>query len=555
MRTDAPGLNVTLWVWSAACGGAAGDDRAMCPSIAARRVDRCHRVLAFVPAWGSPRNSSSSPAWPCSRCSVERLGPPGAGDRGSWSVRSVVHTAAWTGAVHILGRRHPLLAAGPERARTCGTPTGVRSVRARGLALSVPVVFVLGALLMKADAAFEAVVTNLLRWTRAPSSRTCCSPPLHLARCGLPVASSAGGAPRPRRPWVHPARVIEGGWWARVVNLLFLSFMLVTAPVPLCGTEHVLATAGLDLRRVCARGFFELVTVTALTLPCSSASRSRAPGVGARAAHPPRARHRARRAAPRPRGVGDQSDAPVSDEYGWTLPRVHATALMVWICGCICGSRRRRFAAMHAFRFRRHRQRPGVAGLLTAAIPRRWWFGERAPCGRRWRASTRSMLRMGDDAIPALLDILPAVGPTLDWKSVVWSVKPIDKPGRGCVRMERPTGGNGTSPGRERGAPCRGTPSPRADSRRRPMSHGGARLLPRPRCLRSRGAALARHPCQRRGPVASSPPHGVIGAHQGPAGAPALFNLPLIGRATELSMLGQPSRPRRRDADAPHPRR
>jgi hypothetical protein len=103
-------------------------------------------------------------------------------------------------------------------------------------------------------------------------------------------------------------------------------------------------------------------------------------------------------------------------EYGWTLARVHASALMMWISGCIVW-----FAATalrgDARRFTFGAVVSGLAilGALVIANPADLVVrsnAARVALGGDFDAEHAASLR--DDAIPALLEVLPTVEPTLD---------------------------------------------------------------------------------------------------------------------------------------------
>lgn len=436
MRTDEPGLNVTLWVWAMLAAALLVTTRSDV------RVDR--RRVALI---GATAFFASIPAWRAteelvlfSGLAVLTLLVLSAWTAGAPGIVLLERTlgsyirAAWTGAVHILVGAIPLLAA-EARTRSDLRSTYRRPVGAalRGLALSVPVVFVLGALLMKADAAFEAVVTNLLRWDAGTVvSHLLLTGAFTWLGAAYLCASLGWGRAEAEAPVGIRLGVIEGGMVLAVVNLLFLSFMLVQLRYLFGGTEHVLATAGLTYAEYARRGFFELVTVTALTLPLL---------VGVTAAvHPESAlERRIHRAlgtalvvlllALVASAVGRMRLYQM--EYGWTLPRVHATALMLWICGCIV------WFAVTALRGDARRFAFGgitsglaLLGLLTAANPAALVVranAARVAAGGDFDAKHAASL--SDDAIPALLDILPAVEPTLDLAERCLVQRAVDKAG------------------------------------------------------------------------------------------------------------------------------
>ena len=436
MRSDEPGLNVTLWVWALLAAALVMTSRSDV------RIDR--RRIALI---GAAAFFAAAPAWRATEplvvfggLAVITLLVLSAWTAGAPGVVLLDRTlgsylrAAWTGFVHILVGAIPLFTA-EARARSDLRNTYRRPLGAalRGLALSVPVVFVLGALLMKADAAFESLIGNLLRWDAGTvASHVALAGAFTWLGAAYLCASLGWGRAEATTPVGIRLGVIEGGMVLGVVNLLFLSFMLVQLRYLFGGTDHVLATAGLTYAEYARRGFFELVTVTALTLPLL---------VGVTAAvHPESALER--------RIFRSLSTALVvlllalvvsavgrmrlyQMEYGWTLPRVHATALMLWICGCIVW-----FAATvlrgDARRFAFGGVTGGLAvlGMLIVANPASLVVranAARVSAGGDFDAEHAASL--GDDAIPALMDILPAVEPTLDLADRCLIQRAVDKAG------------------------------------------------------------------------------------------------------------------------------
>jgi hypothetical protein len=142
---------------------------------------------------------------------------------------------------------------------------------ARGLLLAVPLLLVFGGLFAAADAVFETLVVDLfgfdvvelfghvflmlffawivagLLWVallaRNPES-------LSLSR---PAALSLG--------------VVEVGVVLGLLDALFLAFVVVQVRYLFGGADRVVETAGLTYAEYARRGFFELVSVTALVLP------------------------------------------------------------------------------------------------------------------------------------------------------------------------------------------------------------------------------------------------------------------------------------------------
>ncbi|HEX8143904.1 MAG TPA: DUF4173 domain-containing protein [Pyrinomonadaceae bacterium] len=171
----------------------------------------------------------------------------------------------------------------------------------RGLVIAVPLLLVFGLLFMAADAVFEGLVNNVLhinldnlfthlflvlfftwvaggylrgvvlgkeRWwieERAPLS------------LGLDVPAAARSTSREAkegeggdvRPVSHALRmgIVEIGVVLGLLNLLFLSFVVVQLKYFFGGAALVQASTGLTYAEYARRGFFELVTVAALVLP------------------------------------------------------------------------------------------------------------------------------------------------------------------------------------------------------------------------------------------------------------------------------------------------
>jgi hypothetical protein len=421
MRANDVGVNVTLWCWALLAA-------ALMVTVAADvRVDRRRIALlgaaaffAAVPAW-----RTTEPLVFFSGVAVLTLLVLSAWTAGVPGVALAQRTigaylrAAWTGAMYVFAGAMPLLIselrARSEMRNAYRRPFGAV---VRGLALSVPVVFVLGALLMRADAGFEALIGNLVRW----DAETIVS---HLFLTGFftwlaaaylyaslvwngDVATSSGGM---------RLGTIEGGIVLGVVSLLFLSFIGVQLRYLFGGTEHVLTTAGLTYAQYARRGFFELVAVTGLTLPLLVGVTS--------AVHPETVRERRIQRvlastlvvlllALVASALGRMRLYEV--EYGWTLPRVNATALMMWISGCILWfaatvlrGDARRFALGSVV------GGLGVLAVLVAANPADLVVranAARIATGGDFDAVHAASL--GDDAIPALMDVLPVIAPTLD---------------------------------------------------------------------------------------------------------------------------------------------
>jgi len=156
---------------------------------------------------------------------------------------------------------------------------------ARGLMVSVPVVFLFGGLLYSADAGFERLIRNLFDIDVSSFSESAaiftiiCVLSAGILRClFVPPAP-----PKPSQdlPYVlhpsmhnaHPAShfrnfgTIEVNMVLGCLNLLFGAFVVLQLPYLFGGHRHVLDTPDLTVANYARRGFFELVTVVALAIP------------------------------------------------------------------------------------------------------------------------------------------------------------------------------------------------------------------------------------------------------------------------------------------------
>ena len=137
-----------------------------------------------------------------------------------------------------------------------------------GLAAAVPVAAVFGSLLMQADPVFDRLVVrsfnfDVERSRRTPASSSCGpgSRPACLRALCRPDAAVDVAA---RRGTLGLAQV---GVVLAVVDLLFLAFVAVQFRYLFGGAELVREVTGLSYAEYARRGFFELVTVAALSLP------------------------------------------------------------------------------------------------------------------------------------------------------------------------------------------------------------------------------------------------------------------------------------------------
>lgn len=152
-------------------------------------------------------------------------------------------------------------------ARWSGT---VRAI-GRGALFSLPLLWIFGALLTSADAAFEQLATSVFQWLFTEYFT-------HLFFIVI-IAWPVGGLLRQMLlvpEWTPPMRQTEGGWSLGIIelsvilgllNVLFLSFVCVQSRYFFGGLDTVATSPGLTVAEYARRGFFELVTVAALVLP------------------------------------------------------------------------------------------------------------------------------------------------------------------------------------------------------------------------------------------------------------------------------------------------
>lgn len=178
---------------------------------------------------------------------------------------------------------------------------------ARGVAIAVPLVLIFGALLMAADAVFEGLVNKTLQidfntilshilllifltWMAAGFLRSAvlgrelprkADGRLDISKLsqdfagGTPpaqpnvVLTKEQGAPVPPAPTEFKVSlgIVEIGVVLGLLNLLFLSFVIIQVRYFFGGAGLVQISAGLTYADYARRGFFELVWVTALILP------------------------------------------------------------------------------------------------------------------------------------------------------------------------------------------------------------------------------------------------------------------------------------------------
>jgi len=136
-----------------------------------------------------------------------------------------------------------------------------------GLLLAAPLLVVFGGLFASADATFESVADTVvgINFDRAVS---------HVFLFGFFTALAGGylrtalaAKPVSIGPVPMSLGIVPVGTALGLLNLLFLVFVVTQAPYFYGGQAVVTQTTGLTLAEFARRGFFELVTVSALVLP------------------------------------------------------------------------------------------------------------------------------------------------------------------------------------------------------------------------------------------------------------------------------------------------
>ena len=160
-----------------------------------------------------------------------------------------------------------------EAARGRGAPS-VLLPAARGMVLAVPAVVVFGSLLASADADFERLVNSLVRldpeWLVTTSLSI-----MFFSWLAAGVLSRRTGA-NVSLPW-GPGGLgaIEVSIVLGVVDVMFLTFVVLQGRYFFGGEALVRQDPGLSFSEYARRGFFELVTVSALVLPLALVIKGR----------------------------------------------------------------------------------------------------------------------------------------------------------------------------------------------------------------------------------------------------------------------------------------
>jgi hypothetical protein len=141
----------------------------------------------------------------------------------------------------------------------------------RGVLLAAPLLVLFGALLVAADAVFERLVIDIFGFDLAKVFS-------HLfffcffawISAGLLWAGLMARLPQNLtvpRPSVVSLGIVEVGVVLGLLDLLFLSFVVIQVRYLFGGAGHVAVTEGLTYAEYARHGFFELAAVTALALP------------------------------------------------------------------------------------------------------------------------------------------------------------------------------------------------------------------------------------------------------------------------------------------------
>ena len=141
----------------------------------------------------------------------------------------------------------------------------------RGVLLAAPLLVLFGALFVAADAVFERLVLEVFGFDIAEVFS-------HLflfcffawITAGLLWAGLMASLPQNlaiTRPRIVSLGIVEVGVVLGLLDLLFLTFVVIQVRYLFGGAGHVVNTAGLTYAEYARHGFFELATVTALALP------------------------------------------------------------------------------------------------------------------------------------------------------------------------------------------------------------------------------------------------------------------------------------------------
>jgi hypothetical protein len=141
----------------------------------------------------------------------------------------------------------------------------------KGLAIAFPLLLIFGGLLASADAAFSKLLFGLFDWDFESLVVHC----LMTVIVAWAVAGFLRGVVAGKEMKVIDGERLGGGWLGvtetvivlGLLDILFLSFVVVQFRYFFGGAARIQAVAGLTYAEYARRGFFELVGVAALVLP------------------------------------------------------------------------------------------------------------------------------------------------------------------------------------------------------------------------------------------------------------------------------------------------
>ncbi|MEP6474471.1 MAG: DUF4173 domain-containing protein, partial [Gemmatimonadota bacterium] len=283
----------------------------------------------------------------------------------------------------------------------------------RGLLLAVPLVVIFGALLISADAKFEALLSPLLVFdldTVAPN----------LLRTGFFGWLGAGAlvltlAPIPATTRTPVIGVRLGATEVTtvlvVLDVLFLTFVVLQVGHLFGGDGLIKTTAGLTYADYARRGFFQLVVVCALALPVLLVlAHAVAEDPLARSRYRPLARFQVMLLLLILASAVHRLWLYVG-AFGLSLSRLHAAAILLWI-----GTSLAWFGITvlrdRSGRFLRGALASGAVILGTMHLVNPAAIVARSLTGRNTiltESDARYLAGLGDDAVPALAAALPGL--------------------------------------------------------------------------------------------------------------------------------------------------
>jgi hypothetical protein len=141
----------------------------------------------------------------------------------------------------------------------------------RGVFLAAPLLILFGALFAAADAVFQSLLSDLFGFDVAEAlghhSLTVALAWFSAGALWVSLLAQGRADLTVRRPEFLSLGIVEVGTVLGLLDLLFLAFVAVQVRYLFGGAERIVSTAGLTYAEYARRGFFELVTVTAIALP------------------------------------------------------------------------------------------------------------------------------------------------------------------------------------------------------------------------------------------------------------------------------------------------